>query len=66
MSTIDHYQVIQRIRSALADIGWHAASERWGVTTIHLAAVLSSRRDPSKKLLTALKLRKIVMYEEIP
>lgn len=43
---------------------WDNAAARLGVKPDHLVQVLANRREPSKRLLAALKIKKIVMYED--
>lgn len=67
MSAISRFDVMQRIKVVMTETGsWEAAARRLGVPPDHLVRFAWGNGEPSKKLLTALRIRKVVMYEELP
>lgn len=59
--------VIDRLRAAVQAAGSQKAyAERIGVSQTYLSDVLNGSRAPGEKILTALQLEAVVMYQEKP
>lgn len=59
--------VLDRLRAAVAVAGSQKAyAERIGVSQTYLSDVLTGNRAPGEKILTALGLEAVMMYQEKP
>lgn len=59
--------VIDRLRAAVAAAGSQKAyAERIGVSQTYLSDVLTGNRSPGEKILAALSLEAIILYQEKP
>ena len=64
MNTIDKSNLLAELHCITADAGNQAnAAKQLGISQSYLCDVLSGRREPGKKLLLALKFKRVITYE---
>jgi len=66
MNTIDKSNLLAELYCIIADAGNQAnAAKKLSISPSYLCDVLSGKREPGKKLLLALKFKRVITYEPI-
>ena len=64
MNTIDKSKLLAELYCIIADAGNQAnAAKQLSISQSYLCDVLSGKREPGKKLLLALKFKRVITYE---